>query len=176
MENQTIYFCQGCSAVLYHRVKFCPHCGSQQFYDYTCDNGGIEVTEFDDECPECGFDVYSDEFRPRGCPWCGYDLDTGGRDLDRRYCNGVDCGKEIGGLIRYSDETGEELPVDEILARNDYRKELKDWLVSVYNNIYNTYYNQKIGETQTHEYNQILHEKSYEQVYALSENTLEQFV
>jgi len=139
MENQTIYFCQGCSAVLYHHVKFCPHYGEKQYYEYTCDNCGTEVTEFDDDCPECGSSVYSDEFRPRSCSWCGNDLDIDGRNLDRRYCNGVDCGKEIGGLIRYSDETGEELSLDEILARNDYRKELKDWLISVYNNIHDTY-------------------------------------
>jgi hypothetical protein len=36
--------------------------------------------------------------------------------------------------------------------------------------------NQKIDETKTHEYNKILYEKSYEQVYALSENTLKRIV
>jgi len=138
MENQTIYFCQGCSAVLYHRVKYCPHCGEKQYYEYTCDNCNTEVTEFDDYCPECGDYVYSDEFKPRSCKNCGYDLDIDGRNLDRRYCNGSDCGKEIGGLIRYSEETGKELSLKKILDKNDYRKELKDWLKSIYNSIYDT--------------------------------------
>jgi len=135
MAKDRIYFCQGCSAVLTHRVKHCPHCGDMQIYEDECENCGTAITEDDEECPECYEPIYTDEEKERYCPWCGYNLDTDGRDLDLKYCNGVDCGKEIGGLIRYSEETGELLSVEEILSLNDYNKEMTDWLSSIYNNI-----------------------------------------
>jgi hypothetical protein len=62
-----------------------------------------------------------------------------GRQLDLKYCSGVDCGKEIGGLIRYSEETGEPLPLNELLNKNNYEKEIADWLAGIYNAVYGGY-------------------------------------
>ena len=131
MANKRIYFCQGCSAVLENRVKFCPHCGNKQYYDDECEYCGAEISEYDEECPKCYETIKWDEDKTRYCPLCGYDLDIDGRNLNRKYCDGVDCGKEIGGLIRYSHETGEALSVDEILRANDYNREIRDWLESL---------------------------------------------
>jgi RNA polymerase subunit RPABC4/transcription elongation factor Spt4 len=141
MAKDRIYFCQGCSAVLLHRVNFCPHCGDKQFYEDECENCGAAIKEDDEECPECYESIYTDEEKTRYCPWCGNNLDIDERDLDRKYCNADDCGKEIGGLIRYSEETGEPLTVNEILSVNDYVKEITDWLSNIYNSVFsNTYY------------------------------------
>jgi hypothetical protein len=46
---------------------------------------------------------------------------------------------EIGGLIRYSSETGEELPLENILKNNDYTLEITDWLTNLYNERYGTF-------------------------------------
>jgi len=139
-SKDRIYFCQGCSAVLHHRVKYCPHCGDKQFYEDKCENCGTKITEDDEECPECYDPIYTDEEKTRYCPWCGTNLDIEERDLERRYCWGDDCGKEIGGLIRYSEDTGEPLTVEEILSKNDYVKEITDWLSGIYNEIYDWYF------------------------------------
>jgi len=138
MAKERIYFCQGCSAVLNHQVNYCPHCGQGQSYEDKCENCGTAITEDDEECPECYDPIYTDEEKTRYCPWCGYNLDMDGRNLDRKYCSGTDCGKEIGGLIRYSEETGEQLSVDEIIKINDYNKEMKDWVSGLfhYDNFY----------------------------------------
>jgi predicted RNA-binding Zn-ribbon protein involved in translation (DUF1610 family) len=127
-----IYFCQGCSAVLSHRVSFCPHCGEKQFYNDECDYCGADISETDEDCTECGDHIRRDEDNPRTCPVCGYELDIDGRNLNLKYCSGTDCGREIGGLIRYSVETGEQLTVDEILKSNDYKKEITDWISSIF--------------------------------------------
>jgi RNA polymerase subunit RPABC4/transcription elongation factor Spt4 len=129
-----IYFCQGCSAVLEHRVKYCPHCGREQIYDDTCGHCGADVKEEDKYCPECGDYIERDEDKTRYCPNCSNNLDTDGRHLDLKYCFGDDCGIEIGGLIRYSEQTGEPLPIDEILTQNNYEKEIADWFTSIHNN------------------------------------------
>jgi len=133
-----IYFCQGCSAVLHHRVNYCPYCGRKQYYDYRCSNCNTSVSEFDEDCPECNFSLYSEEDETRYCPHCGYDLDTDGRNLNLKYCSDVDCGKEIGGLIRYSEKTGKQLTIDGIMRINDYNKEMKDWISGLfhYDNFY----------------------------------------
>jgi len=140
MPKERIYFCQGCSAVLTHRVNYCPHCGDKQFYTDKCEQCGTPISEYDEECPECYEPIYTDEEKTRYCPWCGNNLDIEERDLNKKYCWGIDCGKEIGGLIRYSEETGESLTVDEILSKNDYVKEITDWLSNIYNQIYSGYY------------------------------------
>jgi RNA polymerase subunit RPABC4/transcription elongation factor Spt4 len=124
MPKERIYFCQGCSAVLKRRVEYCPHCGDVQIYEDECENCGAAITENDEECPECYETIYTDEEKERYCPWCGYNLDTDGRDLGLKYCNGVDCGKELGGLIRYSENTGEPLSVEEILSKMIMLKKL----------------------------------------------------
>jgi len=140
MPKERIYFCQSCSTVLSHRVNYCPHCGGKQYYKDECENCGAVISENDEECPECNFTIYTDEDKTRYCPWCGTDLDIEERDLNKKYCWGEDCGKEIGGLIRYSEETGEPLTVEEILSKNDYVKEITDWLSYIYNQIYTGYY------------------------------------
>jgi RNA polymerase subunit RPABC4/transcription elongation factor Spt4 len=133
-----IYFCQDCSAVLNHRVNYCPYCGRKQFYQDECEDCGAAITENDEYCPECDELIERDEDKTRYCPNCGYDLDTDGRDLNRKYCNGEDCGKEIGGLIRYSAKTGETLSVEDILKINDYKKEITDWISGIFG--YNSFY------------------------------------
>ena len=133
-----IYFCQGCSAVLSHRLNFCPHCGEKQFYNDECDYCGADISETDDYCPECGDHINRDEDNLRTCPECGYELDIDGRNLELKYCSGSDCGKEIGGLIRYSVETGEPLTVDEIFKINDYKKEITDWISGIF--YFNSFY------------------------------------
>jgi len=140
MPKERIYFCQGCSAVLTHRVNYCPHCGNKQYYKDECENCGASISEDDEDCPECNFTIYTDEDKTRYCPYCGNNLDMEGRDFDLKYCWNDDCGKEIGGLIRYSEETGEPLTVEEILLKNDYVKEITDWLSNIYNQIYTGYY------------------------------------
>jgi len=136
MQKERIYFCQGCSAVLSHRVNYCPHCGDKQYYKDECEHCGTAISENDERCPECYEIIYTDEDNTRYCPYCGNNLDLEGRDLDLKYCWHDDCGKEIGGLIRYSEETGEPLTVEEILSKNDYVKEITDWLSNIYNSIY----------------------------------------
>ena len=64
MVKDRIYFCQGCSAVLAHRVKYCPHCGDMQIYEDECENCGTAITEDDEECPECYEPIYT-EFMDR---------------------------------------------------------------------------------------------------------------
>jgi hypothetical protein len=77
---------------LEHRVNHCPCYGPKQYYE--------------DKCSYYGYDYI--------------DGDTGGGQLDLKYCGGVDCGKEIGGLIRYSKETGEPLSLNRILDKTDF--------------------------------------------------------
>ena len=142
MAHKRIYFCKGCSAVLDRQVDYCPHCGTMQYYKIKCENCDFETEDGSlFECPECGYDLLSNENETRCCPYCGESLDAEGRDLDRRYCNTSDCGREIGGLIRYSENTGEPLTVDQILSSNDYNKEITDWLKSIYNEAHNGSYN-----------------------------------
>jgi hypothetical protein len=86
-------------------VKHCPYCGTEQCHE--------------DKCSHCGSD-YSKS-------------DTDGRWLDLKYFSCVGCGKEIGGSIRYSEETGEPLPLNEMLNKNNYEKEITDWFVGIYN-------------------------------------------
>jgi hypothetical protein len=69
----------------------------------------------------------------------GYNLDRDGRRLDLKYCSSVDCGTENGGLIRYSEETGEPLPLIEMLNKNNYEIEIADWLAGIYNVVYGGY-------------------------------------
>jgi len=138
MSKEMIYFCQGCSAVLHHRINYCPYCGDSQSYEDKCEDCGTAITEDDERCPECYEPIYTDEDKTRYCSWCGYNLDTDGRNLNLKYCGGVDCGKEIGGLIRYSEETGEQLTVDEIIKINDYNKEMKDWVSGLFH--FDNYY------------------------------------
>jgi RNA polymerase subunit RPABC4/transcription elongation factor Spt4 len=137
-SDKHIYFCQGCSAVLKKRVNYCPHCGDKQFYEDKCSSCNADINENDKYCPECGDYIERDEDKTRYCPYCGYNLDTNDRDLDLKYCSGVDCGKEIGGLIRYSEQTGGRLSLDEIFAKNDHEKEITDWLASVSNGVNDT--------------------------------------
>jgi methionyl-tRNA synthetase len=47
-----IYFCQGCGAVLEHRVKYCPHCGTKQYYEDKCSYCGADYKEGDTDCPD----------------------------------------------------------------------------------------------------------------------------
>jgi RNA polymerase subunit RPABC4/transcription elongation factor Spt4 len=136
-----IYFCQGCSAVLEHRINYCPFCGSKQIYDDVCPYCGAELKEDDDYCPECGDRINRDEDKTRHCPNCGIDLDMEGRNLDLKYCFDGDCSMEIGGLIRYSEGTGKELSFDEMLIKNNYGAALSDWLSYEYNALYNSYIN-----------------------------------
>jgi predicted RNA-binding Zn-ribbon protein involved in translation (DUF1610 family) len=139
MPAKHIYFCQSCSAVLKNRVKYCPHCGDKQFYEDKCPSCNADIDGNDEYCPECGDYIERDEDKTRYCPYCGYNLDTDGRDLDLKYCSGVDCGKEIGGLIRYSEQTGVRLGLDEMFEKNDYIREITDWLASVSNDVNHTY-------------------------------------
>jgi len=140
MSKSKKYFCQGCSAVLSHRVCYCPHCGRKQYYNDECGYCGAPISENDEECPECFSTIQTDENNPRSCPNCGKDLDMESRNLELRYCFGDDCYREIGGLIRYSEETGDPLTVEEILSKNDYEKEVTDWLANIYNQFYTGYY------------------------------------
>ena len=140
MSKSKKYFCQGCSAVLSHRVCYCPHCGRKQYYNDECGYCGAPISENDEECPECFSTIQTDENNPRSCPNCGKDLDMESRNLELRYCFGDDCYREIGGLIRYSEETGDPLTVEEILSKNDYEKEITDWLANIYNQFYTGYY------------------------------------
>jgi hypothetical protein len=134
-----IYFCQGCSAVFEYRVNHCPHCGTKQCYEDKCFYCGADYKKGDIECPDCGTVIKYDEDKIRYCLYCGYNLDLDGRKLDLKYCSGVDCGKEIGGLIRYSEETGGLLLLDEIFDKNNYEKEITDWLASIYNAVCDGY-------------------------------------
>jgi hypothetical protein len=46
---------------------------------------------------------------------------------------------EIGGLIRYSEDTGNELSLSEMLVRNNYGNALSDWLTDEHNALYKSY-------------------------------------
>jgi len=78
-----IYFCQGCSAVLSHRLNFCPHCGEKQFYNDECDYCGADISETDDYCPECGDHINRDEDNLRTCPECGFFFISLGTSLSK---------------------------------------------------------------------------------------------
>jgi RNA polymerase subunit RPABC4/transcription elongation factor Spt4 len=134
-----LYFCQGCSAVLERRINYCPFCGSKQLYDDACPFCGAELKEDDEYCPECNNGIDHDEDKTRYCPNCGTDLDMEGRNLDLKYCFDGDCSMEIGGLIRYSEDTGKELSFTEMLIKNNYGNALSDWLSNEYNAVYNDY-------------------------------------